>query len=92
MVSLDLGWDLGAERLVVSVDGAAVARGEGRAVLGDPFNSLLWLARRLNSLGAGLRAGDLALVGAVHASIPLSAGTAVHVASPHLPPARLRVG
>jgi len=92
MVPLDPGWDLGAEQLVVSVDGTPVACGEGRAVLGDPFNPLVWLARRLNSLGAGLRAGDLVLAGAVHASIPLSAGTAVHVTSPHLPPVHLRVG
>lgn len=92
MVSLDPGWDLGAKQLVVSVDGTVVAWGEGRAVLGDPFNPLAWLARRLNSLGAGLRAGELALAGAVHASIPLTAGTAVHVTSPDLPPVHLRVG
>lgn len=91
MVSLDPGWDLGAEQLVVCVDGIAVASGEGRAVLGDPFNPLVWLARRLTSLGTSLRAGDLVLAGAVHASIPLSAGTAVHLTSPHLPPVHLRV-
>jgi 2-keto-4-pentenoate hydratase len=60
-------------------------------VLGDPVNPVVWLARRLHRLGAGLRAGDLVLAGAVHASIPLRAGTEVQLASPHLPGVRLRV-
>lgn len=92
MVPLDPGWDLGAEELVVSVDGVAVATGEGRAVLGDPLNPLIWLARRLSGLGAGLKAGDLVLAGAVHASLPLEAGTEVRVTSAKLPAVHLRVG
>lgn len=92
MVSLDPGWDLGAEQLVVSVDGTAVVTGEGRAVLGDPLNPLIWLARRLSGLGAGLKVGDLVLAGAVHASLPLEAGTEVRVTSAKLPAVHLRVG
>lgn len=91
VVSLDPGWDLAAEQLVLRVDGAAVACGPGRAVLGDPINPLIWLVRRLHSLGAGLRAGDLVLAGAVHASIPLRAGTALHLTSARLPAVHLRV-
>ncbi|MET8681965.1 fumarylacetoacetate hydrolase family protein [Streptomyces sp. NPDC004647] len=92
MVPIDPGWVLGAEELVVSVDGVAVARGEGRAVLGDPFKALIWLARRLSGLGVGLKAGDLVLAGAVHASLPLEAGTEVQVTSVILPAVTLRVG
>jgi len=91
MIGFDPGWDLRGERLVLSIDGRVVAEGEGRAVLGDPVNPLVWLARRLHRLGAGLRAGDLVLAGSVHASIPLRAGTQVQLASPHLPGVRLRV-
>lgn len=95
MVALDPAWDLAAEQLTVSVDGTAVAVGEGRAVLGDPFRPLVWLARRLDELGGehrtGLRAGDLVLAGAVHASLPLDAAMTVRVDAPHLPSVHLHV-
>lgn len=92
MVPLDPVWDLAAEQLVVSVDGRAVATGEGRAVLGDPFRPLVWLAGRLSRFApGGLRAGDLVLAGAVHASLPLDTAGTVRVTAPHLPPVDLRV-
>lgn len=91
MVPFDPDVDLAAESLVVSVDGTAVATGEGRAVLGDPFRALVWLAHRLARFGAGLKAGDLVLAGAVHASLPLEAVSTVRAHSPHLPPVELRV-
>ncbi|WP_327158479.1 2-keto-4-pentenoate hydratase [Streptomyces tubercidicus] len=86
VVPFDPGLDLAVEQLVVSVDGTAVATGEGRAVLGDPFRPLVWLADRLARFGAGLRAGDLVLAGAVHASLPLGAASTVRAFSLHLPP------
>ncbi|MET9427865.1 MULTISPECIES: fumarylacetoacetate hydrolase family protein [unclassified Streptomyces] len=91
MVPLGADLDLAAEPLVVSVDGTAVATGEGRAVLGDPLCALIWLARRLHRFGDGLRAGQLVLPGAVHASLPLGAKTTVHARSPHLPSVELHV-
>ncbi|MGW0315448.1 2-keto-4-pentenoate hydratase [Streptomyces flavidovirens] len=91
MVPFDPDVDLTAEPLVVSVDGTAVATGEGRAVLGDPFRALVWLAHRLARFGAGLKAGDLILAGAVHASLPLEAASTVRAHAPHLPPVELRV-
>ncbi|MEU6346271.1 fumarylacetoacetate hydrolase family protein [Streptomyces sp. NPDC046977] len=91
MIGLDPGWDLRAEHLVVSLNGTPVAEGHGSAVLGDPFHPVIWLARRLHGLGSGLRAGDVVLAGAVHASIPLPAGSEVTVTSPHLPPVALKV-
>ncbi|MFE9559309.1 2-keto-4-pentenoate hydratase [Streptomyces sp. NPDC006692] len=90
-LSLDPDMDLAAEPLVVSVDGAAVATGEGRAVLGHPLRALLWLADRSARFGAGLKAGDLVLAGSVHASLPLAADSTVRAHSPHLPPVELRV-
>ncbi|KPI14445.1 2-oxopent-4-enoate hydratase [Actinobacteria bacterium OV450] len=91
MVPLDSDLDLADEPLVVSVNGTAVATGEGRAVLGDPLLVLAWLAGRLRRFGEGLRAGQLVLAGAVHASLPLEAGSTVRAQSPHLPPVELRV-
>ncbi|MFG3403824.1 2-keto-4-pentenoate hydratase [Streptomyces sp. NPDC048142] len=81
--------DLADELLTLSVDGAVAASGYGRAVLGDPVRSLLWLARRLHTFGAGLRAGDVVLAGAVHASLSLRPGQTVVVSSPRFPEAVL---
>jgi 2-keto-4-pentenoate hydratase len=79
------------EQIVLDVDGVTAARGEGRAVLGDPFEALVWLSRRLDEVGGRLHAGDVVLAGAVHASVPLHAGTEVCARSPHLPAVHLRV-
>lgn len=91
MALLSADMDLAAEPLVVSVDGTAVATGEGRAVLGDPLRALIWLAGRLHRFGDGLRAGQLVLAGAVHASLPLNAPCTVHVRSAHLPLVEMHV-
>src|SRR5690606_24503353 len=80
------------ELLTLSVDGTMAASGYGRAVLGNPVRSLLWLARRLDASGVGLRAGDIVLAGAVHAILPLGAGQTVVVSSPRLPEAGLGAG
>lgn len=91
MMPLSTDMDLAAEPLVVSVDGTAIVTGEGRAVLGDPLRALTWLAGRLHRCSGALRAGQLVLAGAVHASLPLKARSTVCARSPHLPPVELRV-
>ncbi|MER6106677.1 2-keto-4-pentenoate hydratase [Streptomyces hirsutus] len=91
MVPLGADMDLAAELLIVSVDGTAVATGEGSAVLGDPLRALAWLVGRLHRAGDGLRAGQLVLAGAVHASLPLEARCTVRARSSHLPPVELHV-
>ncbi|MFF2374915.1 2-keto-4-pentenoate hydratase [Streptomyces xiamenensis] len=83
--------ELGGENLTLTVDGAEVASGFGRAILGDPIRSVAWLVHQLAAFGTGLRAGDVVLAGAVHASLPLSAGQTVAVVSPRLPQAVLHV-
>lgn len=83
--------DLGGEHLTLTVDGAVAASGFGRAILGDPIRSVAWLVHRLAAFGTGLRAGDVVLAGAVHASLPLNAGQTVAVGSPRLPQAVLHV-
>ena len=62
------GWrdlDLGALRGVTRLNGTEVGRGEGRAVMGHPFEALVWLANLRARLGLGLRAGEFVLLGSV---------------------------
>jgi 2-keto-4-pentenoate hydratase len=79
------------ELLTLTVDGVVAASGFGRAILGDPIRSAAWLVQQLARFGAGLRAGDVVLAGAVHASLPLAAGQTVAVGSLRLPQAVLHV-
>jgi 2-keto-4-pentenoate hydratase len=57
--------DLPAVRGVTRVNGVEVGRGEGRAVMGHPFEALAWLANLRASLGLPLRAGEFILLGSV---------------------------
>jgi 2-keto-4-pentenoate hydratase len=59
---------------VVSRGGAVIDTGAGAAALGNPARCVAWLANKLGSLGAGLRAGDVVLPGAVHRMVPVQPG------------------
>lgn len=72
--------DLPSVELVLTVDGDEAGRGTGSAILGDPLLALAWLANTLGAYGRELRAGDVILAGAVHAAVPLRAGTHVRAA------------
>ncbi len=54
-----------------------VETGAGAAVLGNPIRCVAWLANTLGALGSGLKAGDIVLAGALHASLSVGAGTSV---------------
>lgn len=75
--------------LSIHRDDEELGSGPGSAVLGDPLVALLWLAETLGSLGDPLRAGDVVLAGAVHASVPLTGGSVWTAASAGLPPATI---
>jgi 2-oxopent-4-enoate hydratase len=70
--------DLRTIGMVLTVDGAVAATGAGAAVLGNPIRCVAWLANKLGEFGVPLRAGDLVLAGALHAALPVAAGTSVH--------------
>jgi 2-keto-4-pentenoate hydratase len=80
-----LGWpvpatdagDLRTLGLTLHRQGQLVATGAGAAVLGDPVLALIWLARRLADRGRQLQAGHIVLPGAVHASLPITAGDVI---------------
>jgi len=48
-----------------SRDRVAIGEGHGRDILGHPFNSVAWLATQLAARGAGLKAGEVVMTGAV---------------------------
>jgi 2-keto-4-pentenoate hydratase len=56
----------------VEVNGAEVARARGEAVMGDPLNSVVWLAGKLSEFGLALRPGDLIMTGSFTRQFPLA--------------------
>lgn len=77
---------LPATTLTLSQNGAVIASGEGREVLGDPLLGVEWVVTRLGELGETLRAGEIILAGAVHASVGLQPGTEYTVSAPGFEP------
>lgn len=69
------GWVLGEARVspkdiditgidaVLTRNGEVVAKGRSDAVLGNPVTAVAWLARKVDSFGVRLRAGDIVLPG-----------------------------
>jgi len=77
------GWrevDLPAVTGVTRLNGVEAGRGEGRAVMGHPFEALAWLANLRARSGLGLRAGEFVLLGSVVETRWVSAGDEVVVA------------
>jgi 2-keto-4-pentenoate hydratase len=58
----------------VQLNGREVATGAGSAVLGDPLNSIVWLAGKLGQYGRSLRPGDIVMTGSFVRQFPLSPG------------------
>ena len=56
-------------------DGEVVATGHGADVFGDPAAAVAWLVNKLAEFGAGIRAGEIVIPGALTASLPLGSGS-----------------
>ena len=56
------------------LNGQEVARGMGSAVLGNPLQSVAWLAGKLGAYGRKLRAGDIVMTGSFVRQFPLAPG------------------
>ena len=69
--------DLARVEARVWINGAEVASGQGEGVLGNPLNSVAWLARKLPEFGRSLRAGDLIMTGSFTRQFPLAPGDRV---------------
>lgn len=70
-----------ADVKVVMTDGtgAPLAEGLGAATLGNPLNSVIWLAADLAASGKKLKAGDLVSVGSFSPLLPPKPGQGVQV-------------
>ncbi len=55
--------------------GEVVAEGRSDAVLGNPVTAVAWLARKVESFGVRLRAGDIVLPGSCTRAIDAPAGS-----------------
>jgi 2-oxo-3-hexenedioate decarboxylase len=68
------GLDLAAHRVTLTVDGEEAVIGVGSEVLGDPRNSLVWVANFLRARGKGLKAGDWVTTGSTMGIYPAPPG------------------
>ena len=76
--------DLRMLGVVVSRAGQLIDTGAGAAALGNPARCVAWLANKLGSFGAGLKAGDVILPGAVHRMVPVQPGDVFRAEFAHL--------
>jgi 2-keto-4-pentenoate hydratase len=58
----------------VTINGSEVAAADGSAVLGHPYNSVVWLAAKLAQFGDGVKAGDYIMSGSFTRQFPLNSG------------------
>lgn len=66
--------DICAIDAVLSRNGEVVAEGRSDAVLGNPVTAVAWLARKVDSFGVRLRAGDIVLPGSCTRAIDVRPG------------------
>ena len=71
------GLDLSLEGVVYEMSGRIMATNTAAEVLGNPLNSLAWLANNLGERGLRLRAGDLVMSGSISALLRPKAGDVV---------------
>ncbi|MDP3659239.1 2-keto-4-pentenoate hydratase [Phenylobacterium sp.] len=65
--------------MVYSKNGEVMATASGAAILGDPWEALAWLATRASELGRPLKAGQVALAGALTDAVFVHPGDAVRL-------------
>jgi 2-keto-4-pentenoate hydratase len=71
------GLDLALEGVVYEHNGRIVGTHTCAEVLGDPLNSLAWLANALGRMGRTLRAGDVVLTGSISKIVRAQRGDAM---------------
>ena len=71
------GLDLALEGLVYEQSGVVVGTSTAFEVMGNPLNSLVWIANHLGTRGHGLRTGDIVMSGSVSKILSVKAGDSV---------------
>jgi len=61
----------------VTSHGKELVVGTGDAVLGNPLNSVIWLARKLTEFNPSIRPGDIVMTGSFVRQFPLAPGDQV---------------
>jgi len=74
------GLDLETATMTMKIDGQVASTGIGAAVMGNPLNAAVWLARTLAGGGEPLKAGDILLLGSLGPMVALKTGQNVHAA------------
>ncbi len=73
-VRFSAGLDVASIAVSVEMNGKEVATGRADSVLGNPLNSLLFLARKLSQFGRSLKAGELVMTGSLTRQFALAKG------------------
>jgi 2-keto-4-pentenoate hydratase len=76
--------------IVTDEKGAELGRGQGKAILDQPLNSVLWLIEQMDHAGEKLKPGDLISLGTIK-TLPYPAGKTVTVRYLGLPRSALEV-
>jgi 2-oxo-3-hexenedioate decarboxylase/2-keto-4-pentenoate hydratase len=76
---------------VLEVNGEEVDRGQGRDVMGDPLNALVWLANSLSGRGLDLQAGMLVMTGSIIATRFAAPGDTFRFRLGELAPVSVRI-
>ena len=84
------GLDLALEGLVYEQNGLVAATNAAAEVMGNPLNSLAWLANHLGARGLGLRAGDVVMSGSVSRLLTPKAGDTIRATFTRLGPVAVR--
>lgn len=73
------GLDLRYVGFVMTKNGQLASTGAGAAVLGNPAESVAWLANKMSEYGISLKAGEIVLSGTAGSAVPVQAGDSVHL-------------
>ena len=59
------------------INGTIAGSGTGDAVLGNPLNSVIWLAAKLAQYGRSLKAGEIIMSGSFTRQFPIHPGDTI---------------
>ena len=66
------------------LNGELVQNGSSAAVMGNPINSMVWLANKLLNLGMEMKKGEIIISGSLTPVFDIKAGDTVNVIFDHL--------